>query len=332
MVRAMQIEVSPYNVVVRPTLRNNEAYTLYLQGQHAADRYDQQGFEQALIDYQRALDLDPSLVAAADEIARTYALLGGSGFMPPAVAFEQARHFAEHALKLDPNRAITHARLGHIHLVYDWDWAAADRELKLARTLAPNDARILYLAAYQSLMMGRWDDALKQLNASLDLDPLNPGCYYVLSLVQIRRGRLAEAEAAMRRALEISPTFNWAHFYLGYVLLARNEPQAALAEILKEQIDEARLIGSAIAYFTLRRKADSDTALAQMLKSQATHPFSIAEVYAFRGELDEAFIWLDRAYAQKDALLFIVKITPLFKNLEGDPRYKAFLRKMNLPE
>jgi TolB-like protein/Tfp pilus assembly protein PilF len=334
LVRSLQIEVSPERGLdSRPALRNTEAYTLYLRGQHAFDRFDQQGFEQAASYFQQALDLDPAFAVAASKLAAAYMVLGEWGFMPPAPAFEPARRAEELALKLDPNLADAHAGLARIHGVYDWDWPAADRELQLAQARAPNDARILWMSALQSLSTGHWDETLKLVNASLAQDPLNPSGYFVLYQAQLRRGRLSEAEAAIRRTLAISATFSRAHFYLGRVLLARNQPEAALTEMQKERDEATRFGGSAMAYFALRRKADSDVALAQMLKDQAKrNPFYIAQVYAFRGESDEAFQWLDRAYEQKDVGLSHFKGEVAFKSLEGDPRYKAFLKKMNFPE
>ena len=80
------------------------------------------------------------------------------------------------------------------------------------------------------------------------------------------------------------------------------------------------------------RKAESNAALAQMIKGQANRPFFISSVYAFRGEIDEALKWLDSAYEQKDPALLLLKSELMFDNLQGDPRYKAFLHKMNLPE
>ena len=137
----------------------------------------------------------------------------------------------------------------------------------------------------------------------------------------------------MRRTLEISPTFTYGHFNLGLVLLARSKPQAALAEMLKEGDEAHRLGGSSMAYFALGAKAESDAALAQLLKlKDEAGPYTTAEIYAFRGESDEAFKWLDRAYAHKDAFLYKIKGEVPFAKLQGDPRYKAFLRKMNLPE
>jgi len=87
-----------------------------------------------------------------------------------------------------------------------------------------------------------------------------------------------------------------------------------------------------MAYFALGRKAESDGALAQLLKRQANHPYFIAQVYAYRGETGEGLKWLDRAYTQRDASLALLKSQETFMRLGGDARYKAFLRKMNLPE
>jgi TolB-like protein len=331
LVRALQIEVGA-DIVSRPALRNTEAYTLYLRGRHAVDRFNQPSEEQAIGDFERVLELDPSFAPAELGLSGAYFTAGLYGFMPPTIAFEKARQAAQRALTLDPNLAMAHAWLGDIHRDYDWDWPAADRELKQALALAPTDGNILFFASGQSLSMGRWDEAVKQANAALAQDPLNQPTYFNLSFVQERRGRLEEAEAAARRALEINPTGVFGHYILGDILLYRNQADAALTEFSKETVDSARLGGSAMAYFALGSKADSDAALAQMLKVQGNRPFNTARVYGFRGEADEALKWLERAYAQRDSVLSTVKGDPAFKKIEGDPRYKAFLRKMKLPE
>jgi TolB-like protein/Flp pilus assembly protein TadD len=326
LVRALQIEVSVRDIASRSALHNTEAYTLYLQGLHAGESLDQQGLEDALSDFQRALNLDPSFAAAAGEVASMYFLLG---------ACEKARRAAEDAIKLDPKLGIAHGFLGEVYRGCDLDWAGADREVGLGRLLSPNDVTVLFFSAVLSENMGRWDDALRFINASLARDPLNPNAYAMLSLIQYGRGRMEEAEAAIRHTLEISPTNALGRFWLGNVLLTRGQPDAGLAEMLKVKDEAYRLSGSAMAFFALGRKADSDAALAQMAKGQADHdPFHIALVYAFRGESDDAFKWLDRAYAQKGGgnNLAYIKTYPAFRKLEGDPRYEAFLKKMNLPD
>jgi tetratricopeptide (TPR) repeat protein len=285
-------------------------------------------------DFQRAIELDPLSTQAEVWLGNAYFNLGMYGIMPPAVAFEKARQVTEQALKLDPDFAFAHAQRGDIHRAYDWDWAAADRELKLALALAPNDGQILFRAAVQSLGMGRCDDALTQINAAIARDPLESDSYGNLGLIQSCRGRLEEAEEAQRRKLDFGKQGSGAHFFLGQVLLARGEPEAALAEMLKETREDVRLGGSAMAYFALGSKADSDAALSQLLKSQADRTsFLIADVYGFRGEPDEAFKWLERAYAQKDPnLALFIKSQAMFSKLQSDPRYKALLRKMNFPD
>jgi TolB-like protein len=314
LVRALQIEVGT-GFFSRPALRNTEAYTLYLQGQHAKDRFDQPGMEQAISDFERVLELDPSFAPAELWLGNAYFTLGLYGFMPPAIAFEKARQASERALTLDPSLAMAHAQLGDIHRVYDWDWPAAERELKQAFSLAPTDGNVLFYASGLSLSIGRWDEAVKQVNAALAQDPLNQAAYGNLSLIQSRRGRLEEAEAAARRALEINPTGPFGHYILGNALLEGGQPDAALREFSKDTVETGRLGGSAMAYFAIGRKADSDAALAQMIKGQANRPFLIARVYGFRGEADDALKWLERAYAEKDSVLSLVKGDPAFKKI-----------------
>jgi TolB-like protein/thioredoxin-like negative regulator of GroEL len=332
LVRVLQIEINDEVIASRPALRNTQAYTLYLRGLHAKDQFDRQGFELAVSYFQQALDLDPSFAAAAGGLANAYFLRGQFGFMPPNVAFARSRGAAELALKLSPKLASAHALLGNIDIAYDWDWAAAGQEIGSALAEAPNDAYVLFIAAVQAQIMGRLDDGLQLIEKSLAQDPLNPSSYFVLNYIQIRSGRLAEAQAAIRRTLEISPTFANAHYCLGLVLLLRGQPEAALAETMKEEDEGSRLAGSAIVSFARGAKADSDIALARMITDNANRMFKIAGVYAFRGESDEAFKWLDLAYTQKDPYLYSIKGEPTLKKLEKDPRYKAFLKKMNLPD
>jgi predicted Zn-dependent protease len=162
---------------------------------------------------------------------------------------------------------------------------------------------------------------------------MDPPSLFILTEIQMRRGHLPEAEAAMRRALDIRPTMGGGHFVLGLVMLARGDRDAALLEMQRETTDFSQQAGLAIVYSALGRKADSDAALARMLKEQADgNAFEIAEVYAFRGQSDEAMHWLERAYAQKDAALDFLKVEFPQKSLAADSRFKAFLRKMNLPE
>ena len=200
-------------------------------------------------------------------------------------------------------------------------------------TLAPGSADAQRGEAFLSLALGHWDNALRQVKASLAQDPLRVVSFYGLAEIQLRRGHLPEAEAAMRRGLDIRPTYAWGHWLLGMVLLARGDRDAALLEMQQVTADDGRQSGLAMAYYTLGRRADSDAALALLLKEHGNDSaYTISNVYAFRGQSDEAMHWLERAYAQKDSGVVYVKVEQPLRSLEKDLRFKAFLRKMNLPE
>ena len=331
--RELQLTVVSGDLQSRSTLKNTEAYDLMLRGRQAADQWDKDGLDTAVTLFKQALNRDPTSADAAAELAFAYYKEGADGFLAPAAAFEQARHAATTALTLDPKSARAHYVLGKIHMVYDWDWAAAEREFQQVDTLAPGSADATSGKAMLSLTLGRGDDALKQAKAALAQDPLDPNNFWLLGAAQILRGHLPEAEAAFRRMLDIRATYGYGYLYLGLIMLARGERDTALLAVQQETADFAQQAGLAMVYYALGRRSESDATLARMLKEQADgNAALIANVYAFRGQSDEALHWLERAYAQKDASLSLVKVELQTKSLASDPRYKAFLRKMNLPE
>jgi TolB-like protein len=329
--RALQVTVGADYQSERPSFKSPEAYDLYLRGRHAMDRVDKEGLDAAAAYFQQILELDSTSVPALEWLAVAQESSAEFGHVEPPKGFEAARRSAQRALALDPKSSLAYVTLSGVHLLYDWDWAAAEREAKEAIRLKPR-----YSVAISNLgtvyeALGRWGEAERLLETALTLDPLDSGLYEELSIMQIAAGRLSEAEAAARKTLQISPAFGEGHLTLGEVLLLEGNFQGALAEMQREPW--ARNLGLAMVYHAFGRRAESDAALAQAVREHAQDDaFEIADVYAYRGEVDQAFTWLDRAYSQKDAGLYEIKYDPFFKNLKGDPRYKAFLQKMNLPE
>jgi TolB-like protein/Flp pilus assembly protein TadD len=332
-VRRLQLTVASRHLQPRATVKNKDAYDLMLRGRHAADRWDREGLDEAVALLQQALDRDPTSADAVSQLAFAYLSQGEEGFVISTTAFEHARREAATALNLDPTNLLAHYVLGVIHVVYDWDWGAAESEFHHVATLAPGSGDAMVGQAMLCLAFGRLNDALRQLKTSLAQDPLDAGTLVVLSWVQARCGHLSEAEAAIRRALDIRPTYSWGRYYLSLILLAHGDPDAAMAEMRQETDELVRQAGMTMVYHALGRQADADAALAGMLKDQAdANAFGIAETYAFRGQSDEAMHWLERAYAQKDPGLYYVKGDPPLRSIAADPRFKALLRKMNLPE
>jgi tetratricopeptide (TPR) repeat protein len=160
----------------------------------------------------------------------------------------------------------------------------------------------------------------------------NPFAISSLAVVEEARGNFAGAESARQRLLDIRPTYEFGHNNLGIGLLKQGDLNGALLEFQRETNEKGRQQGLALVYYALGRKAESDAALAELLKDPSNLLSVVAEVYAYRGQPDQAMLWLERAFAQRDGNLYAIKSDPLFDSLNTDQRYKALLRKMNLPE
>ncbi len=333
LVRALQVSMGADEPRSRPTLKSVEGYSLYLKGRLAFDRYDKAGFDQAASYFRQAMELDQESALAPAWLAYTYLGQAANGFMPPDTAYEDARRYAERSLSLDPRSALAMSTLGLVQILHDWDWAAGAAKLDRAVALAPGDAGILSEHSAAPRALGQSDAAIRDLNASVALDPLYPAGYMLLGENHLGAGHWSDAEAAFKRALEIAPNFTFVHNFLAKALLFKGERQAALREIDLESNEAAQLSGLAAITYALGRKADSDATLKRLTDlASPNSAYLIACVHAYRGESDAAFLWLERAFAQKNPFLWLFKSEPYFNSLEGDPRYKVFLRKMNLSE
>jgi adenylate cyclase len=136
-----------------------------------------------------------------------------------------------------------------------------------------------------------------------------------------------------RKLIELYPTASEAHYHYALVLLARGESRAALSEFERESLNAFRAVGPPLALDALGRRSDADhtIAVAEQKYGNAM-AYQIAYIYASRKDFDRTFYWLERAYRQHDDGLAYLKVDPMFRNLKRDPRYKALLRKLRLPE
>jgi TolB-like protein len=331
--RALQIAVEA-DTVPRSSVKSPQVLEAYLRGLESENRQSRESSEAAVADYQQALTLDPAFAPAAIGIARVESFIGAEGWLPTRTAFGRAREAAQLAQRLTPRSPEPHVLMARIHTYHDWDWAGADQELQQAFALGPRDTYGAQTACQLAAARGQWDEARQLAIEALERDPLSPDAHMFLGWnVYLHTGQLPEAERSFRRGLQIAPKWGSGQYFLGEALMLQGHNEAALAEFQKETVDDGRLEGSAMALFAAGRKAESDSQLAEAIRRNGTSwPSETARLYAFRGEKDRAFEWLDRAYELRDPDIYTIKGDPLFKNLENDPRYKAFLRKMNLPE
>ena len=332
LVRALEVSVGAFERAPRTTLRVPAAYEAYLRARKANDRFDRKGMEEATDYYREALRLDPEFARAASALAMLQTQIGIWGYQPPSVAFAEAVKTAERATQLDPSLAEPHAAIALSRILNDWDWMTAEQEIARAEALDPHDLSTEFAAAWLAEVRGDWREAQHHVDSGLGVDPLNAQALYLKGEILLAAGLEEDAEAAVRRGLQISPGYNWLRYLLARVLVARNRAADALIAIQDEADPEGRLYGLALGYFANGQRAEADRALKTLIAQASDWPSGIASVYAFRGEADEAFRWLARAYDERDVDLALIKSRVEFKLLSKDPRYAAMLRKLKLPD
>jgi eukaryotic-like serine/threonine-protein kinase len=311
---------------------NPEAYNAYLQGRYFSDRLSKGDLEKAITYYDQALRIDPNYARAWVGLSVVYTRQADRGEVPVDDGYGKARKDVQKALELDPNLADAYASMGRIKAYYDWDWTGADAAYKRGLQLEPSNADVLRGAATLAGNLGRFDEANTLIRRAIELDPLQARIYANLGLRLFFTGRLDEAEEAVRKALELNPQFPSAHYSLGRIYLVQSKIEEALAEMQQEPEPAWRGFGLALAYHAAGKKLEADAALADYIKKfQNNWAYQIARIYAYRGDSDKAFEWLERAYKQRDGGLAEIKGEPLLHSLEDDPRYRAFLQKMKLP-
>jgi TolB-like protein/DNA-binding winged helix-turn-helix (wHTH) protein len=311
---------------------NPEAFDAYLQGRYYFERDSAKDTEMAAKYFERATQLDPSYALAWVGLSRARKWQAVTGLIPAEEGNRLARQAVERALALNPNLAEAHAQMGRIKQQIDFDWTGADASYRRAVELEPESPETVGWMALSAADLGRLDEALQLAHRALDLDPLNAHSWGVLGEIEFLGGKLDDAEKDLKKAHELRPDDFNSSVFLSMIYVMQGRPQDALQEIELVQYDPVRTFLYAITYHALGRKKESDAALGQLIaKYHATDAYEIALVYAFRNKPDEAFEWLDRAYANYQQNVIYTKVDPLLKSLHNDPRFAAFLKKLNLP-
>jgi TolB-like protein/Tfp pilus assembly protein PilF len=324
-----QLKVTLLGAAPKSRTTDPEAYALYLQAVQLGRQTTAEAFQQSDALYRKALAIDPRYAPAWTERARNFYNEAGQGLLPNKEGFAQAREAATKALAIDPEYAPAHARLGYIATFGDNDLAGAAQHLQRALALDPSDLDVLRNSGTLLGSLGRLDEALALDEAVVRRDPVNVNALFNLGINQRYAGRFDAAIASYRTVLILSPGNGGTHTQLGTVLLLKGDAQGALEEIEQETSELWKMIGLPLAYHALGRKADSDAALAALIaKYEKDAPSNIASVYAYRGEADKAFAWLDKAVEYGDPGLAEIVTENLLDKIHADPRWLPFLRKV----
>jgi TolB-like protein/DNA-binding winged helix-turn-helix (wHTH) protein/Flp pilus assembly protein TadD len=310
-----------------------EAYEAYLQARYFIARgQDKRDLDAALSYADQAIKLDANYAPAWAQRSRVLRVMAGVGPTEGTEGFHRARESAAKALALDPNLASGYLAMAMVQMNPDWDWEGAEISLKKAALLEPGSAAVLFNRAYLSRMLGRVEEAIELYKQAVALDPLRGDFHLALGYELFLVGRYEEAHGALQRAQDLNPQLLSLHLARGQVLFSEGRPQEALAEMENETGEWEKLSGEALAYYALGRREESEGSLKKLIATyQNNCAYQIAEVYAYRGETDKAFEWLDRAYRQRDPGTPEMKNNPLMRSLRLDRRYTELLKKMHLP-
>lgn len=308
------------------------AYNNYLLGNHFLDLHGKKNFEKADGFYKKALSIDSTYALAWLGLSNVHIFQSDYGYIPFNQGYPEAQKELKKALMLNPNLADAYANNGLIKYSYHWDWSGASRSYKKALELAPENATAILGAASLASTFGQFYKAIKLINQSIEINPVDPREYFDLALFTNYSGLLNQSIAAYRRCLDLNPQFPNAYVFMGLDYLERGDLDSALIAVGKEKEPDGKIYGAALVDFKMGRKKEAEDELRMYIKLfHNADAYQIAEIYAYRNEKDKSFEWLTRAYNQHDPGLCAIIGDPLMKNILKDPRYKAILKEMKLP-
>ena len=309
---------------------NPDAYAAYLRGIYFQNKVTEQDSKRSIDALREAVRIDPRFALAWAALARTYENEAINGWMLPRKAHAEARSAVDQALSIAPTLAYAHAQL----MAIEWNSfniSAARAERIRVRELDPNDIALLNGDAIEAGTAGHFDDAINLYKQAERRDPLNRRWLWSLFDLYLLTDRLPEAESTLKEMLVIDPGTEGAHCSLGYVLLASNKPDAALAAMNEEPDKDSRDSCAMDALWALGRRTEADALLAEAKAKQSeTGALGIDCTYARRNDKDQALQWLDRAYRNEEPTVTAMGIFSCFRDMHSAPRFAAMLRKIGL--
>jgi TolB-like protein/Tfp pilus assembly protein PilF len=308
-----------------------QAWSLYLEGRYFNDRRGEENLARAEATFLGVLEIEPGYAPAWVGLANTYLdqiIFGGD--LQKGV--DQARAAAQRALELDPESAEAHGVISFIKRTYDWDWQGAREAAQKGLELEPGNAAVLSNASSNLFTFGQFEEAIELQQEAIKRDPLLLRSRLRLGLLYEFSAQHNEALFTYRQLAGLNPEYPGVFAYRARVKIAQGKAESALKELDKEQEPFWKRYAQILVFSALERFEEADGFFAEMIEENAHEAaFQIAEIYAFRGEIDTAFEWLQRAYDQRDGGMTEIIGDYFLKNLEGDPRWEEMLLRMGLP-
>lgn len=312
-----------------------EAYDLYLKGEYFFNKRTGYGFEQAITYFLRATEKDPSSARAYAGLADCYALIGAYSGRSQAEFMPKAREAALRAITLDETLAEAHTALALIVQNYDWDWQTAGREFQRAIELNPNYATAHHWYAEHLTWLGRFDEALQESERARQLDPLSLIIAADNGAILYYSRQYDRAIAQFLAVREMDPNFPRSYL-IDAAYEQKGQCNAARTNVEKlHAIAESAWVLAEIVIVDAcsGERTEARQAMSRLLKlnrHQQIDSAVLLEAYASLRDKDQAFAYLERAYAQHSVNLTKLKVEPRFDLLREDPRFQEMERRVGL--
>jgi adenylate cyclase len=322
----------------KSTTNNFEAYTNYLRGRQQWSKRTEESLKKSIGFFENALKNDKKYAQAYTGLADSYATLAFLEFMAPHEAYPKAKEAVERALVLDAKLAEAHTSLGLIKFQYDWDWNGAESEFRKAINLNPNYAPAHHFFADYLKAMGRFEEALAEIEKAQELDPLSLAISTGVGHVLYLSRQYDRAIEQYREAVELDPGFMLTHVWFGRPYLEKGMFKEAIAE-LQMAVKLSRESTLALAMLGHGFAAAGRTAEAMQIleslkersESRYVPSYWIAVIYNGFRDREQTVAWMRKAFEERSSWLVWSNVEPRFAWLRDDPDFAALLAAMKFP-
>jgi adenylate cyclase len=325
--------------LVKTPVRNMDAYTWYLKGLHYWNKLTPADSKQAILCFERAIDIEPAYAHAYAMVAACYSYLGATGQMLPANAFKIVHQFADKALQLDSTIAEGHVARGSAYLFYDWNFDKAYGSLQKAIELNPAVVDAYELLSFYYVIVGEKEKAVDILEDLITIDPLSPSVAHSLGSMYVFAKRYDEAIAQADKVLDVYPQMRACLELKAWATGMKGDWEKALP--MFEEVHRLTnhplkgLMGLAVTYARLGRRDDVMECIRRMEQRQREEPDTVidadlAAAWFSIGNLDKTFYHLQQCIDKRVGPVSFFLEYPAYEGIKDDPRYLDIVAQLGL--